>query len=322
MASDHPGAFRGTHTTRSIAAIACSSVPRPTPVSEPEGEPSLLKACLGELIGTYLLVLFGTGSVASAVMTGALVGLWQVAVVWGLGVAIAIYVAAPLSGAHLNPAVSLAFAFWRPRDFPWRRFPPYAIAQLVGAVSAGMTVAVAFGPFISQFEARQGIVRGTPGSELSAMVFGEYFPNPALFGTDATARSLVSPMHAAGVEAFGTALLVFVVFALTGPRARNVPPSLVPPLIGATVALLISLFAPITQASWNPARDFGPRLVAFTLGWGSVAIPGPESGFWIYILGPLAGGPIGGLVSRSLDQYSSKDEPSLRSGEAADATTF
>jgi glycerol uptake facilitator protein len=56
------------------------------------------------------------------------------------------------------------------------------------------------------------------------------------------------------------------------------------------------VFAPITQAGWNPARDFGPRLVALLAGYGEIAIPGPQSGFWIYIVGPLIGGPIGGLL--------------------------
>jgi glycerol uptake facilitator protein len=71
------------------------------------------QALAGELLGTYLLVLFGTGSVAAAVLTNAQMGLCQVAVVWGSGVTLAIYASAALSGAHLNPAVSLAFALWR-----------------------------------------------------------------------------------------------------------------------------------------------------------------------------------------------------------------
>jgi len=259
------------------------------------------QALLGELLGTYLLVLFGTGAVASAVLTGALAGLWQVAVVWGFGVTIAIYCSAGLSGAHLNPAVSLAFALLRRESFPPSRLVPYVLAQLAGAVLAGATVGALFRPFIERFEAARGILRGAPGSELSAMVFGEYFPNPALFGTDAAARSLVSPWHAALVEAFGTAVLVFVTFALTGRRnATGLPAGLVPFFIGFTVAVLISLFAPITQAGWNPARDFGPRLVAFALGWGPIAIPGPDNGFWVYIVGPLVGGPLGGLLWQTL----------------------
>src|ERR1051326_1667015 len=100
----------------------------------------LAAALVGEALGTYLLVLFGTGSVACAVLTGALQGLWQVAVVWGFGVTIAIYCSAALSGAHLNPAVSLSFALLRPRSFPLARLLPYCLAQMAGAIAAGLTV--------------------------------------------------------------------------------------------------------------------------------------------------------------------------------------
>src|SRR5919112_1348301 len=93
----------------------------------------LSSAVVGEVLGTFLMVLFGTGSVACAVLTGALQGLWQVAVVWGFGVTIAIYCSAALSGAHLNPAVSLAFALLRPGSFPRRRLLPYWLAQRGGA---------------------------------------------------------------------------------------------------------------------------------------------------------------------------------------------
>lgn len=259
--------------------------------------PSLVRALAGELLGTYLLVLFGTGSVATAVLTEAQIGLWQVAVVWGFGVTIAIYPSAALSGAHLNPAVSLAFALWRRADFPIGRLFPYITAQLLGAICASITIAWLFRPFLLRFEAVKGIIRGTPGSELSAMIFGEYFPNPALFGTDTAARALVSPGHAALVEGFGTAILVLVIFALTTSRNTTAPAAnLTPFFIGFTVAVLISLFAPITQAGWNPARDFGPRIVASFLGWGNIAIPGPDNGFWVYIVGPFIGGPLGGLV--------------------------
>jgi glycerol uptake facilitator protein len=261
--------------------------------------PPRCRALTGKLLGTYLLVLFGTGAVAAAVLTDAQMGLWQVAVVWGFGVTLAIYASASLSGAHLNPAVSLAFALLRREEFPAGRLLPYMAAQLLGAILAGATVAALFWPFLLRFEAMKGIVRGAPGSELSAMVFGEYFPNPAMFGTDTAARALVSPMHAAVVEGFGTAVLVFVIFALTAHRnAVAAAAHLTPFFIGFTVAVLISLFAPLTQAGWNPARDFGPRVVAYFLGWGPMAIPGPEGGFWVYLVGPLVGGPLGGIVSR------------------------
>jgi len=238
-------------------------------------------------------VLFGTGAVASAVLTGALTGLWQVAVVWGFGVTLAIYATASISGAHLNPAVTLAFALLRPADFPRSRVLPYWAAQLTGGVLAGLVVLAVFGTLLDRFEAAEGIMRGAAGSERSAMVFGEYFPNPAIFGTGAEAEALVSPLAAFGIEALGTAILVLMIFALTDPRNGVSPGAATPLFIGFTVAVLISLFAPLTQAGWNPARDFGPRIVAFLAGWGEIAIPGPRGGFWVYVLGPLVGGPAG-----------------------------
>ena len=102
-------------------------------LSEEAAPPALQplgQALAGEVLGTYLLVLFGAGSVAAAVLTGAQQGLWQVAVVWGFGVTLAIYASAALSGAHLNPAVSLAFALCR--DFPARRLAPYIAARDFG----------------------------------------------------------------------------------------------------------------------------------------------------------------------------------------------
>lgn len=133
------------------------------------------------------------------------------------------------------------------------------------------------------------------------MIFGEYFPNPAIFGTGPNATALVSPLGAMLVEALGTAILMLVIFALSDPNNAAAPePTLVPFFIGFTVAALISLFAPITQAGWNPARDFGPRLLALLAGYGGVAVPGPQGGFWVYIAGPLLGGPLGGLLYEQL----------------------
>lgn len=255
----------------------------------------------GETLGTYILVLFGIGSVAAAVLTDAHVGLWQVASVWAVGVALAIYVTADISGAHLNPAITLAFALVRPREFPLRLLPVYWASQLLGAALAGVTVLAIYGPWLRRFEDVEGLVRGEPGSEHSAMVFGEYFPNPDMLADGEVGAMLISPAGAAFVEGFGTAVLALVIFSLTDRRyARISRLNLTPLLIGLTVAALISVFAPLTQAGWNPARDFGPRLVAFFAGWGEIAIPGPSNGFWVYIVGPLIGAPVGGAIHELL----------------------
>ena len=257
----------------------------------------LARRCLAEVVGAYLMVTIGTGVVAASVVSGAQVGLWQVAVVWGAGVTLAIYATGAISGAHLNPAVSLAFAIFRREDFPLRRLGAYWAAQLAGAMLAGLTVLALYRTMIERFELAQGIERGAPGSERSAMMFGEYFPNPGLVGVGDAAQALVTPAGAAAVEGFGTAILVFVIFALVDQR--NGSPGvkfLSPVLIGATVAVIISVLAPLTMGGWNPARDFGPRIVAYFAGWGAIAIPGPSSGFWVYIVGPLVGGPVGAAV--------------------------
>ena len=258
-------------------------------------------ALIAECVGTFLLTLFGTGVVAAAVVGGAQVGLWQVAAVWGFGVALAIYATAAISGAHLNPAISLAFAVFRRAEFPFTRMFAYWAAQLAGAALAGVAVLAAYGPFVERFEAQRGYTRGMPGSQNSAMIFGQYFPDANIVGVDAAARALVSAPAAAAIEGFGTAILALIIFSLVDKRNAALPnKGLAPFFIGFAVAALISVFAPLTQAGWNPARDFGPRVVAYFAGWGSIAIPGTSGGFWAYIVGPLIGAPIGAAVHEYL----------------------
>jgi glycerol uptake facilitator protein len=260
---------------------------------------------LAELIGSYILCFFGPGSVAVAVLTGSHQGLWQVASVWGFGVAMAIYATGAISGAHLNPAVTVSMALFRGRDFPAKRIGPYIAAQMVGGVLAAATLYMLFNPTCRVFEAKQSppIVRGEPGSQLSAMWFGEYFPNPAAYGTDEAAFAQVTPGLAFVAEGIGTALLVFFIFALTDSRNGLSPGKfrLEPFFIGFTVAIIISIIAPLTQAGLNPMRDFAPRIVAYFAGWGKIAIPGPRGiDIWIYIIAPLIGGPIGAAVHQAL----------------------
>lgn len=277
---------------------------------------------IAECLGTFILVLMGTGSVYVAVLTGGLVGLFQVAIVWGLAVGLAIYAFGAISGAHLNPAVTLACWLWR--EFPARRILPYIGAQLVGGVLAATLLYALFGPMLIAFEQRGGIKRGQPGSELSAMVFGEYFPNPAMIGTDAQAHAWVAHWQAMLAEGLGTAVLVFLIFSLTDVRNTGRPhAALAGPLVGLTVTMLICLLAPLTQGGFNPARDLGPRLVAYAAGWGPVAIPGPRGGFFtVYILAPVlgavAGGGLQGLVARCYPRSGLRQAPQARAAELAE----
>jgi glycerol uptake facilitator protein len=277
--------------------------------------PKLSRQCLAELLGTFLLVFFGCGSVHVAVLTGALAGLWQVAIVWGFGVAMAIYATAAVSGAHLNPAITVAFAAFR--KFPVARVVPYVVSQLAGAFLAAVVLNVLFSGALAHFEAASSLVRGQPGSELSAMIYGEYFPNPAVAKGLAWGAELPTLWQAMLVEGLGTALLAFFIFALTESRNPAAPRWLVPAFIGLTVSIIIAVVAPLTQAGLNPARDFGPRLFAFCAGWGDVAIPGPRGGFFtVYILAPILGAIVGAGAYQFILRPAAKPEAAAQREEA------
>ena len=267
---------------------------------------------IGESLGTYVLVLFGCGSVAVSVLFAAHQGLMQVAVAWGVGVTLAIYLTRHLSCAHLNPAVSLAMAVSGRMSL--RKLPVYLGAQFAGAVLAGLTLYALFAPSILAYEQAHGIVRGTTESVKTAMMFGEYYPNP---GTAA----VVSLPLAMGAEALGTFLLVLMIFALTeGCNVGRPDNALAPVFIGATVTSIICLIAPLTQAGLNPARDLGPRLVAWLMGWGTVAFPDHVGGFFhVYVLAPLLGGAVAALFFVHLLEPSMKS-PACRCNCEVDKT--
>lgn len=256
--------------------------------------------CAAELAGTFVLVFFGTGVVHAAVLTGAQQGLWQVAVVWGIGVSLAIYATGAISGAHINPAITVALMILR--GFPARKAPLYIVSQLIGAVLASAVLFAMYSNIIRDFESTHGIVRGAPGSELSAMVYGEYFPNPDVARGRHWSDASVSHVQAMMAEAVGTAFLAFFVFAVTDVRNASGPGRrLLPLCIGLTVSIVISVIGPLTQAGLNPARDFGPRLFAYFAGWGAIAIPGPRGGFLtVYVLSPILGAAFGGAVYQVL----------------------
>lgn len=262
--------------------------------------PTLLRKCVAELVGTFILVFFGVGSVHAAVLTGAQHGIWQVAVVWGAAIMLAIYATGALSGAHMNPAMTLSFAVFR--GFSWLQVPFYVLSQLVGAFLGGAVLYSLFSGALGQFESAHGIVRGATGSEASAMIYGEYFPNPAVAASLRWTDSTVTHVQAMLAEGIGTAFLAFFVFAVTDPRNRSGPGRrLLPVFIGLAVAIVISVVAPLTQAGLNPARDFGPRLLAYLAGWGPIAIPGPRGGFFtVYVLSPLFGAVAGAAVYHCL----------------------
>ncbi|MFH1853885.1 MAG: MIP family channel protein [Candidatus Omnitrophota bacterium] len=251
----------------------------------------------GEFFGTFLLVFFGCSSVAVSVLFKAHMGLFQIAAVWGMAVTLAIYATRHLSCAHINPAVSIAMVAARRMSI--KKLPVYLLAQFSGAFLAGVFIYLLFSGSINNFESTHNIIRGHANSISTAMIFGEYFPNPS-----SSSICSVSLLNAFFAEAFGTFLLVSMIFLLTeGCNVGKPNNEFAPILIGVTVTAIISILAPLTQAGINPARDFGPRLFSYFAGWKYIAIPGPKGGFFtVYILGPIIGGVVSALLFTKLIQ--------------------
>jgi MIP family channel proteins/HAD superfamily hydrolase (TIGR01509 family) len=285
------------------------------------GEPTVLSSIVGEVLGCAVLGFLGlsVGMAATSwnregiVWTG---NILPISFGWALAIALAVYISAPLSGAHLNPAFTLAFAI--SRRFPWRNVPRYIAAELVGwFIGAAASVAV-FGHSLALAAERAGVRYGAPGSETIASALTTYVPAPG-FGTGGAAYAEFPIWRGFLGEIFATAALVLVVLALSESRHASAPAGWFFPLIvGSTVGLLILIEAPISQASLNPARDLGPRFMLLLMGFGQVAFPGPRNGLALAVttIGPIIGAVAGLLlhdtvVRRALASVMVRMEPKV-----------
>lgn len=249
----------------------------------------MLRATLGEIIGTFVLVFIGIGSVTVAVLYDAL-NLYQIAGIWCIAVILGIYSSKNLSDAHLNPAVSLGFVVTKELKFSELFF--YLIGQFTGAVMAGFAIYLIFSADISLYETSNDIIRGTEVSKQSAMMFGEFYPNP---GNKSLTE--LSTGFAMLLEGIGTFILMFVILNLV--HSEKINGKFVPTLIGITVGILIIFIAPYTQAGFNPFRDLGPRVVTYIMGWGNCAFNLPQMGaISVYVLAPSLGAIAASFVFR------------------------
>ena len=242
----------------------------------------LFGECSAEFFGTMILILFGVGVVAQVVTggfpttTGATGDYNSIAWGWGLGVAMAVFVAGRVSGAHLNPAVTVALAVFK--GFSWRKTAPFIAAQTAGAFVGALLVRWAYSDAINRVDpghtkATQGIFSTSPGAGVSI---------PTAFLD----------------QVIGTAILVMVIFALTS--AVNNPP------LANTAPLFIGLLVVGIGLGWganagyaiNPARDFGPRVASWLTGYHDAMFSanGPDLYFWLPLTAPLIGGVIGGAL--------------------------
>ena len=252
---------------------------------------------LAEFLGTFVLILLGCGSVAVALagLPGSgrqadsfgaanwLIVAWG----WGFGVVFGVYVAGGISGAHINPAVTLAFAVRR--GFPWRKVVPYWLSQLVGAFAGAALVYAAYAPAIAAYDKAQHITDRT--KSLDTFSIFATFPAKYFGG---------SPWGPLLDQVIGTAILLLLIAALIDSRNLGPTANMWPFLIGMVVVAIGMTFGTNAGYAINPARDLGPRVLTWLAGWGQLALPGTYETFsnywWIPIVGPLVGGVIGIVV--------------------------
>jgi len=243
-------------------------------------ERGLTAELLAEFLGTFVLILFGTGVVAMVVLfptknPGEVIhgGFTNITLGWGLAVTMGIYIAGKISGAHLNPAVTLALAVFR--KFPWSKVIPYSIAQIAGAFAAAALVFWNYLPAFRQVD---------PRLENTSGIFTTFPAFPGL------------PQAGFLDQMIGTGLLVLLIFAITDEF--NMPPgaNLAPVLIGLVVIAIGMSFGGMHGYAINPARDFGPRLFTVVAGFRNNGLTDGSRVWWVPIAAPLLGSLIGAAL--------------------------
>ncbi|MGN2396372.1 propanediol diffusion facilitator PduF [Klebsiella quasipneumoniae] len=249
---------------------------------------SLKAQCTAEFLGTGLFLFFGIGCLSALTVAGANLGLWEICIIWGLGISLAVYLTSGISGGHLNPAVTVAL--WLFACFPGRKVFPYIVAQVAGAFGGAVLAYVLYSTMFTGYEAAHHIVRGSVESLQLAGIFSTY---PA---------ASLSIWHAALVEVVITSMLMGMIMALTDD-GNGVPKGpLAPLLIGLLVAVIGASTGPLTGFAMNPARDFGPKLFTWMAGWGDIAMTGGRDipYFIVPIIAPLIGACLGAAIYRYL----------------------
>jgi glycerol uptake facilitator protein len=240
--------------------------------------PTLAGELLAEFAGTAILILFGVGVVAQ-VVAGKNGGDDSIHWAWGLGVTFGIYVAGRTTGAHLNPAVTIALAAFQ--GFSWKKVLPYSVAQFLGALVAAL------------------IVRWVYAGPIDALDPGHTYDSQGIFSTLPGAN--VSIGGAFLDQVVGTAILVFVIFAVSQTRAMPPGANLAPFIVGLLVVAIGFAWGSNAGYAINPARDFGPRVASFLTGYSTaMREPGGAFYFWVPIVAPIIGGLIGGALYKVL----------------------
>ncbi|KAJ8004995.1 hypothetical protein DPEC_G00142060 [Dallia pectoralis] len=237
----------------------------------------LVRECLGELLGTFVLLLFGCSGAAQLKTNNATKGEYLSAnLSFSVGVMSAMYICMGISGAHLNPAVTLSFCSLG--RVPWVKLVPYSLCQVLGAYLASGLVFMVYYDAIMIYSGGNLTVYG-PNE--TASIFATY-PMENLSLSSSFLDQVV-----------GTAMLLLCILPLDDKKNSPAPKALLPPIV-ATVVLGISMsMSSNCGAAINPARDLGPRLLTLTAGWGTEVFTCYNYWFWVPLTAPLLGGLVG-----------------------------
>jgi MIP family channel proteins len=233
-----------------------------------------------EFLGTFILIAFGVGVVAQTVLSrGANGSYLAINIGWGLAVMLGVYAAGGVSGAHLNPAVTVALAVTR--AFPWSKVGPFIVAQVAGAFCAS---AVVYFTYADAFNAFDGGARQVQGELGTAGIFATY------------PQAFLSTVGGFVDQVVGTALLMASILAFTDQRNNATPSWLTPVIVGGLVVAIGVAFGFNAGYAINPARDFGPRLFTAVAGWGGAVFTAAGGWWWVPVVAPTLGAVIGAFA--------------------------
>lgn len=245
---------------------------------------SVRRELLAEFLATTVLITFGVAVVAQVLLSKEKNGQYlSINLGWGLAVMLGAYIGGGVSGAHMNPAVTLALALFR--GFPWAKVVPFIAVQLLGAFAGSALVYVSYREALDAFD---GGTRSVVGATATAGIWSTY------------PQDYLSLMGGMIDQVVGTALLVAIVFALGDSRNTAPPATIAPLMVGATVVAIGMTFGLNCGYAINPARDIGPRLFTYFAGWGSPVFTQFPNWWLVPIAGPMIGGPLGGFVYQFL----------------------
>ncbi|XP_041961644.1 aquaporin-10a [Alosa sapidissima] len=263
---------------------------------------ALVRECLAELLGTFVLLLFGCAAAAQVKTSRETKGQFLSSnLAFSVGVMAAMYLSKGISGAHLNPAVSLSFCVLG--QCSWKKLLPYSLAQLLGAYLASWLVYLVYYDAIMEFS---GGVLTVTGPNETASIFATY-PSDFL----SLQRSFLD-------QVVGTAMLMLCILPLGEEKNTPAPPGLIPPIVGGIVLGISMGMSSNCGAAINPARDLGPRLFTLTAGWGTEVFSCSNYWFWVPLVAPMIGGVLGSVIYiLFIDLHLPETEASEATGEPA-----